>query len=316
MPTYRRVDTLLRCLEALTRQDYPRDRFEILVVDDARSESVPRLVGDFAARNPGLNIRALPGQRRGPATARNIGWRAARGRVIAFIDDDAYPADERWLLRGLAPFADERVMGVSGSVHVPVDDPPTDFQRNVQGLERGEFVTCNAFYRRSALERVGGFDEAFTMPFREDSDLQYRVEDAGGAMVRVSEARVIHPAVPGPFAVSLRLQRYSQFNALLYKKHPRRFRRLLEPRPPYHYYGIIAAALTGLGAVLSGRPRLALTSFLAWGVLETRFFLRRARGTTRRPDHLLDLAVTSLLIPWLSVYWRLRGAIRYRVPFW
>ena len=90
----------------------------------------------------------------------------------------------------------------------------------------------------------------------------------------------------------------------------------MEPRPPYHYYGIIAAALTGLGAVLSGRPRLALTSFLAWGVLETRFFLRRARGTTRRPDHLLDLAVTSLLIPWLSVYWRLRGAIRYRVPFW
>ena len=316
MPTHRRDDTLLRCLEALAGQDYPRDRFEIVVVDDARSESVPRLVAAFAARNPSLSMRVLPGRGQGPATARNIGWRAARGRVIAFIDDDAYPADAHWLARGLAPFADDRVMGVSGSVHVPVDHPPTDFQRNVQGLERGEFVTCNAFYRRAALERVGGFDEAFTMPFREDSDLQYRVEDAGGVMVHAPDARVIHPAAPGRFAISLRLQRYSQFNALLYKKHPERFRRLLEPRPPLHYYGIIAAACTGMLAAITGRRTLAIASLTAWGVLEARFFGRRVRGTSRRPRHLLDLALTSLLIPWLSIYWRLRGALRYRVPFW
>jgi cellulose synthase/poly-beta-1,6-N-acetylglucosamine synthase-like glycosyltransferase len=273
------------------------------------------VVAGVAARHPDLRIRSLPGESRGPAAARNIGWRAAQGAIIAFVDDDAYPADRRWLEQGYSSFADPRVMAVSGRVHVPADDPPTDFQRNVQGLERGEFVTCNAFYRREALEWVGGFDEAFTMPFREDSDLQYRVQDLGGRLVHNPDAVVIHPAPPGRFAVSLRLQRYSQFNALIYKKHPRRYRRLLERRPPLHYYGIVAAALTGVGAALTGRKRLAGPSLLVWAALEGRFFLRRARGTSHRPRHLLDLALTSLVLPWLSVYYRLRGAIRYRVLF-
>ena len=121
---------MLRCLEALAAQDMPEDRFEIIVVDDGSTESVPALVAAFGARQPDLRIRALPGHGRGPATARNVGWRAASGRVIAFIDDDAYPADERWLLEGIRPFTDEHVAGVAGVVHVPVDDPPTGSAMN------------------------------------------------------------------------------------------------------------------------------------------------------------------------------------------
>lgn len=316
IPTYRRDDTLLRCLEALSNQDFPRDRFEVVVVDDARSESAPRVVAGMAEREPDLRFRSIAGAGRGPATARNLGWRAAGGEIIAFIDDDAYPADRSWLREGRAPFDDPCVGAVSGRVHVPVDMPPTDFQRNVQGLERGEFLTCNAFYRRTALEAVGGFDETFTMPFREDSDLQYRVENEGFRLVYSPSAVVIHPAVPGRFGISLKLQRYSQFNALIYKKHPGRYRRLLEQRPPLHYYGMIAAALSGAAAAASGRRGTAGLLWLVWAVLEGRFFLRRARGTSRRPRHIADLALTSLLIPWLSVYWRLRGAVRFRVLFW
>lgn len=316
IPTYRRDESLAHVLERLAVQEYPPEQYEIVAVDDGHSESVPRLVEDFARQHPRISsIRALPGEGRGPAAARNIGWRAARGTVIAFIDDDAYPADGRWLAEGVAPFHDESVVGVSGAVTVPADEPPTDFQRNVKGLESGVFITCNAFYRRSALEQVGGFDEAFRAPYREDSDLQFRVEATGGKMLRNPRAHVIHPAPRGRFAISLRLQRYSQYNALIAKKHPARFRQELERRPPWPYYGIIGSGAAALLALATGRRRGALAGGLLWAALEGRFFQRRARGVTHTPRHLADLALTSVLIPPLSIYWRLRGAVRYRVPF-
>ncbi|HEY7293845.1 MAG TPA: glycosyltransferase family 2 protein [Dehalococcoidia bacterium] len=315
VPTFHRDETLLRLLDTLAAQDLPRDRFEILVVDDARSRSTPAAVAAFAAGQPGLRIRTLPGRSRGPATARNIGWRAAVAPVIAFIDDDAYPARPDWLRQGIAAFERPEIDAAVGAIRVPADEPPTDFQRNVKNLETADFLTCNAFCRRSALERVGGFDPAFRVPFREDSDLQFRIEDSGGMIVRLPAAIVIHPAPPGRFGVSLRLQRYSLYNALLYKKHPGRYRAEIQRWPPLGYYGMVASALGSLGALATGRRRGAAALALAWLVLEGRFFVRRLHGASHRPRHLLDLLVTSALIPWLSIYWRLRGAWRFRVWF-
>jgi glycosyltransferase involved in cell wall biosynthesis len=316
VPTYHRDRELGRLLDLLASQEYPREQFEIVVVDDALSKSAPAVVDAAAARHPDVAMRCLPGGGKGPATARNIGWRAARGAVIAFIDDDAYPQNGRWLREGLARFEDASVQGVAGRVSVPrPDGRPTDFQRNVAQLESGTFLTCNAFFRRAALERVGGFDERFRVPYREDSDLYYRLEAAGGAYVQADDAVVVHPAPEGAFAVSLRLQRYSLFNALLFKKHPARYRREIVPGTPYHYYAMLLSLLGAVLALARGRSGLARLLLGTWALLEMRFFLRRASGTSRRPRHLLDLAYTSLLIPPLSIYWRLRGAWRFRVLF-
>jgi glycosyltransferase involved in cell wall biosynthesis len=136
IPTYRRDDLLQRCIEALAHQRFDRSRLEVIVVDDARSPSLPPLIAALQARHPDIELHLLPGRSQGPAVARNIGWRAARGRVVAFIDDDAYPASQGWLAIGLSPFQDEDVDAVSGAVIVPADDPPTDFQRNVKGWSR------------------------------------------------------------------------------------------------------------------------------------------------------------------------------------
>jgi glycosyltransferase involved in cell wall biosynthesis len=313
--TYKRDDLLRRCLEVVASQDLANDRYEVIVVDDAQGSTAAAVVADVASQNPGLRMLCVPGRSRGPATARNIGWRAAVGDVIAFTDDDAFAGDTVWLRRGLGHFKDASVNAVGGRVIVPAGDPPTDFQRNVKALERGEFLTCNAFYRRTALERVDGFDERFTVPFREDSDLQYRVDALGGRMVKDNELLVVHPAPTGRFATSLRLQRYSLFNALMYKKHRERYRRDLQAWPPLHYYAIVGLALIAVAGLLAGLAWVVAGAGFGWLLLEARFFFHRIEGVSHQPQHILDMAYTSLLIPPLSVYWRLRGAWQFRVLF-
>jgi glycosyltransferase involved in cell wall biosynthesis len=315
IPTYRRNDLLARCLRGVLSQDFD-EPFEIVVVDDGRTPgtaSAIRAVQDEKCAD--VPIRLFDGPSRGPASARNLGWRAAQADLIAFIDDDAFPADRKWLRMGISRLREPNIAGVSGKVTVPIPARPTDFQRNVHALEQGTFLTCNAFYKRSALEAVDGFDERFTVPFREDSDLQFRIEASGGQLVREPEAHVIHPAPEGRFAQSLRLQRYSLFNALLFKKHPDRYRREIQPEPPWSYYVINGLAAATLASFVRGRRSLGLLTAGAWLAMNFQFFLRRQRGASRTPRHIADMLLTSFAIPPASVYWRLRGALRFRAWF-
>jgi glycosyltransferase involved in cell wall biosynthesis len=315
VPTYRRDERLRVCLEGVLAQDAIGRVCEVVVVDDARSASVEPVIGALRARHPETPIVLLEGRSAGPAAARNLGWRRARGDIIVFIDDDAKPASPAWLRAGLERFGDRSVDAVSGAVTVPVEGRPTDFQRNVQQLERGVFLTCNAFYRRRALEAVDGFDERFAVPFREDSDLYYRVQSLGGACVMEPRARVIHPAPRGRFGVSLRLQRYSLYNALLYKKHPGRYRADVQAAPPLAYYAMLLLLTGGAIAAMARRRGLAALFLAGWGVLDGRFLLRRLQGTSHTPRDLADMLLTSIAIPPVSIYWRLRGALRFRTWF-
>lgn len=315
IPTYRRDAELRRCLERVLSQDWPPESLQVVVVDDANSDSTDEVVGEAEIAHPAMQVLLLAGNHGGPAAARNAGWRAATGEVIAFIDDDAFPADERWIAEGVSRLMEGESVLVSGSVSVPANDRPTDFQKNVQRLETADFLTCNAFALRSALEEVGGFDERFTAPFREDSDLQYRLEARFGPLRKAPLARVIHPAPEGKLGESLRRQRYSMFNALLYREHRYRYRQEIERGAPMAYYGMVAAAIASAALLASRKRTLAGGALGVWGVLYGRFLARRLKGTSREPLRVLDMAVTSAAIPFLSIYWRLRGAIRFRVWF-
>src|SRR5690606_5148790 len=100
--------------------------------------------------------------------------------------------------------------------------------------------------------------ERFQVPFREDSDLHFRVAATGASLVADDTIRVIHPAPEGPFAVSLRLQRYAMFNALMYRKHPRRYRAELQRRPPLLYYAIVLCTIVAAISLIRRSFRAAL----------------------------------------------------------
>lgn len=316
VPTYRRPELLGRCLAALAAQTMTPDSYEILVVDDAASTRTRRQVEELSGKFPfAIHYLSVRGTH-GPAAARNIGWRAARALIIAFTDDDTVP-DAGWLAAGAGALErDSNLAAVAGQVVVPLPPSPTDYERNEAGLETAAFVTANCFCRRAVLDTLGGFDERFTSAWREDSDLHFRLLDRGFKLRKVPEAVVLHPVRPAPWGVSLRMQRKSQFDALLYKKHPALYRKHIRRWPPLDYYAIVLSYAAAVVATVLGAWIACFLAVAVWAWLMGCFLRRRLRGNSRRPAHVLEMLVTSLFIPFLSVFWRLYGAAKFRVWFW
>lgn len=320
VPTYRRPALLRRCVEALLRQGLAPGQSEILVVDDGHDEATLEAVQALAGEFPTADLHYLrPATGRGPAVARNCGWRAARAPLVAFTDDDTIPAPD-WLAAGLKVMAQRPWVACGGRVVVPPlsKEPgaaPTDHERMTQGLATAQFVTANAFVRRDALERVGGFDERFLRAWREDSDLQFRLQRDAGEVGRCEAAVVVHPVRAEPWGVSLRQQRNVFFDALLYREHPQRYRAEIRRRPPWNYHAIVLLSAGALLLALAGRGAAAAACLALALLLVGLFAMRRLRGTSQSPAHVLEMLATSALIPFLSLYWRLRGAWHFRVWF-
>jgi GT2 family glycosyltransferase len=316
VPTCRRPQLLERCLTALVTQTLAPRRYEIIVCDDAPDDATRSLVERFADehRARGLNVHYLPVRAtQGPAAARNAGWQHARAPVIAFTDDDTIP-DAHWLEAGLAAITDD-VAAVSGAIVVPHPEQPTDYEADASALERAEFATANAFVRRVALATVNGFDERFTAAWREDSDLQFALTRAGGRIVHASDAVVVHPVRPARWGVSLAQQKKNRFEALLYFKHRRLYKRHIALRPPLDSYAIVIAAIATVLGATHGAPPIAAAGAFVWFAMTARLFVRRMRGRSRAWKHVAEMAVTSILIPFLSIFWRIYGAVRYRTWF-
>jgi glycosyltransferase involved in cell wall biosynthesis len=193
--TRNRPGRLERLLDSLRAQTLDRDHFEVIVVDDASDDSTPSLLEREAERGD-LDFRTLtrrsPG---GPARARDEGWRAARGSLVAFTDDDC-TVDPGWLAAGVAAASLRPGAVVQGRT----DPDPAErdrlgpFSRTVEVHDLGPYYqTCNIFYPRELLERVGGFDsDAFRGPGGEDTDLAWRAIAAGAETVFAPEAQAYH----------------------------------------------------------------------------------------------------------------------------
>ena len=199
VPTYARPGPLRGCLEALARLDYPRERFEVLVIDDGGPAGLEAVVAPLRGR---LNVTLLrlPANA-GPAAARNAGAARATGRFLAFTDDDCTPRPG-WLRAFAARFAaaPDHLLG-GRTVNVLVDNV---FAAASQDLidylyayynrvpsEARFFASNNLAMPAEAYRAIGGFDASFP-PAGEDRELCHRWRDSGRAMTYVADAVVGH----------------------------------------------------------------------------------------------------------------------------
>lgn len=313
IPTYQRPELLIRCLDAIENQDFDKEDYEVIVVSDGPDLVTRRAIQERAI---GYSIRIkhlnLP-EKKGPAAARNYGWLQAEGILVAFTDDDCLP-DSDWLKTIWAAYDGREDVAFSGKVIVPISKEPTDYELNTSNLERAEFITANCACTKKALIKTGGFDERFELAWREDSDLHFKLLLNNIPIYKIG-AVVVHPVRHAPWGVSLKEQKKGMFNALLYKKYPKLYQERIRSKAPLNYYVMVLSAVGVITGLIFGLEWLVLVCLLLWSALQLSFISKRLNATNHSPNHILEMIVTSMAIPFLSVYWQLYGAWKYRVLF-
>jgi HAD superfamily hydrolase (TIGR01662 family) len=310
--------SLERLLEALATQAPGPAPARVIVVDDSRGHERSALAAlreDTASRRPAA-MEVVVSTGRGPAAARNAGWRACDSDWVAFLDDDVIPSRDwcRVLAQDLQSLP-AAAAGSQGRVRVPLPSGrrPTDWERNVAGLEHALWATADMAYRRSVLLALGGFDERFSSAYREDCDFGLRVTSLGLRIVR-GEREVSHPPGAAPFWKSVALQRGNADDALMRRLHGGDWRRrggAPRGRLPWHVL-CAAGASAAIVSALASRPRRATFAGLlpALGITELAHS-RIARGPRDRAEVARMLA-TSAVLPFAAVAHRMRGELHWR----
>lgn len=198
-------------LESLYAQDYPSSSFEVVVVENASTDSTAAVVRDFLRDNS--NMRLVQSERRGIAPNRNRGLKESRYAHVAFTDADC-TADPGWLSALDAAFReeraqDDRVAAVGGPNVMP--EGSTLFRRavaiavsnywgnhgSVQGAGPNKraavdhLPTLNVLYDRDRALEVGGFDES-QGNISEDVDMSHQLRLRGYVLIYEPRAVVRH----------------------------------------------------------------------------------------------------------------------------
>jgi Glycosyl transferase family 2 len=283
----------------------------VVVVDD-RPAGAPPVEPDIADDR----VEVVRSGGRGPAAARNAGWRATTAPWVAFVDDDV-DVPLGWV-RGLVDDlarAPADVGAVQGRIEVPLptDRRPTDWERNVAGLDGARWITADMAVRRAALEDVGGFDERFPRAYREDTDLALRLLDAGWRLT-LGHRRTRHPVRPAPWWTSVRLQRGNADDVLLERLHGRDWRQRVGVPPGAwrSYPPTVALGAAALLLLACGRRRPAAVAAAGWALRTGRFAWRRTAPGPRTASEIAAMVATSAAIPPAACWHRLRGTLRWR----
>ncbi|HLB46329.1 MAG TPA: glycosyltransferase [Anaerolineales bacterium] len=199
IPTNNRPTQLDVCLESLARLDYPRDRFEVIVVDDGSRNPLEAVIAPFRSQ---LDVTLLSEPQAGPATARNTGAARAKGEFLAFIDDDCLAAPD-WLRALVARLveAPDRIVGGRTANALPNNQYSTASQLLVSYLytyydanfnQARFFASDNLALPTDRFQAIGGFDPSFPFAAAEDRDLCDRWLLRGYRMTYAPEALVHH----------------------------------------------------------------------------------------------------------------------------
>ena len=220
--TRNRADRIGTCLEAVSGVHSTRP-WDVIVVDNASTDDTRRVVEDARDRFP-VPLKVLEEPVPGVSRARNLGWRSSSGAIVAYIDDDCYPAPE-FVDRILDRFDDRPNLGYLGGAVLPYDESDA-LVTIVAGRERieippkgfvmpGLMVCANLAFRRRVLEEIGGFDVVFGYGAHFAGDVDAVIEDLDAA-ARASAAgwvgaydpdvvvRHHHGRKPGPEIEKLR----------------------------------------------------------------------------------------------------------------
>jgi O-antigen biosynthesis protein len=220
--SYNGSRTIRDCLEGLRKLEYPN--FEVIVVDDGSTDGTASIVGEYG-------FRLISTSNHGLSSARNTGMRAAKGEIVAYIDDDAYP-DPQWLTYLAATFNSTNYAGVGGPNIAPPEDgliaksvanaPGGPVHVLVSDQEAEHIPGCNMAFRKPAIEAIDGFDHQFRTA-GDDVDICWRLQKQEMKLGFSPAALVWHHRRNSVRAYWKQQEGYGRAESLLEKKWPEKY---------------------------------------------------------------------------------------------
>lgn len=199
IPTYNRPDRVQQCLASLLKLDYRRDRMEIIIVDDGSKTPLDEIISPYQNQ---INITLIRQENSGPAKARNTGALTAKGKFLAFTDDDCTPTSD-WLKQLELQFNKQPYCLIGGTILNALTDNiyTTASQEIINYLysyynanpEESHFFTSNNIaVAKDLFIKVGGFDASFPLAAGEDREFCDRWLHLGYKMIYARDAKVYH----------------------------------------------------------------------------------------------------------------------------
>ena len=222
VPAYNARKTISQCIEALLSQKYPRENYEVIVIDDGSADGTADAVKAYP-------VKYMYQRNQGPATARNAGVREAQGEIILFTDSDCVPSDN-WIAEMIKPFEDKEVVAVKGGYKTRQKSmvarfAQIEFEERFEMLKKTESIdmvdTYSAGYRKEIFLQMGGFDPYFPVANNEDTELSYRMSKLGYKMVFNPDAIVYHLNHPSSIRRYTKLKFWRGYwRTVVYKRFP------------------------------------------------------------------------------------------------
>jgi len=234
IPTYNRKKVLKRCLETLFNQNFSKDDYQIVLVDNGSTDGTEKMIKKLS---PPCDFLFLREERKGPHIARNLGIKHAKGEIIIFVDSDILTPPD--FIKEHVKFHQiygEKVIVSGPTVRTSnLMDDFSDIEKRKKeekffNLSGPSFITSNLSVRKKYLTKVGGFDEDFEGLGWHDWELGYRLTKIGLFAKRNVNAIVYHYKEKRDLSnlkelMKRRIERGK--NAVLYyKKHPTLFVKL------------------------------------------------------------------------------------------
>lgn len=199
VPTYARPEKLTACLQSFAKLEYPRDRFQIIVVNDSTEISVESIIAPFQNQ---INLTLLTQPNSGPATARNTGAFAATGEFLVFTDDDCTVApdclknlENQFLKTPHCLIGGRIINALPDNIYSNASQQLIDYLYSYYNAipDRAKFFTSNNFaLPAAAFEKIGGFDTSFGLAAGEDREFCDRWLNSGYTAVYAPEVIVYH----------------------------------------------------------------------------------------------------------------------------
>lgn len=237
--TFNRAELLSGALQSVVEQSLEKELFEVVVVDNASTDSTSAVVRTFQSQYACPAVILISESTQGLGYARNAGYKNARGKYVAFMDDDCR-APRDWLKSVLVCFesVNPEPWSVGGPI-IPMYDSPKpkwfkdEYERTIWGeearlLRQGEgFYGSNMAFKRSRIEQYGGFDLQVDMTgvylsVGGETALFERMWQAAGASCRFyycPQASMYHRIAPHRMTISYRLKRAFAEGQAWYRLH-------------------------------------------------------------------------------------------------